>query len=102
MFDGWAKELKAQQPDLNDSMLASFRENMYGGDFVFTVSREFVSSCTTPMILLNGSDMYHPAEISAEIARLNPRIAVVPNWKTPEEAREAAGQVRDFLKKNSG
>ncbi|MBV8361843.1 MAG: alpha/beta hydrolase, partial [Deltaproteobacteria bacterium] len=94
-------ELKAQRPELNDSALASFRENMYGGDFVFTVSRDFVSACTTPMILLNGSDMYHPAEISAEIARLNPRIEVIPEWKTPEAAKEAVKQVRDFLKKYS-
>jgi hypothetical protein len=53
------------------------------------------------MILLNGSDLYHPAEISAEIARLNPRIEVVAEWKTPETA-EAARQVRSFLKKQHG
>jgi pimeloyl-ACP methyl ester carboxylesterase len=102
MFDGWAAELKRQYPEISDSVLASFRENMYGGDFVFSVSREFVSSCTTPMILLNGSDQYHPAEISAEIARLNPRIEVVAEWKTPETAPEAARQVRSFLKKQHG
>jgi pimeloyl-ACP methyl ester carboxylesterase len=101
MFDGWAKELKAQRPELNDGMLTSFRENMYGGDFVFTVTPEFVSTCTTPMILLNGSDMYHPAEISAEIARLNPRIEVIRDWKTPEAAQAAVKQVRTFLKKQS-
>jgi pimeloyl-ACP methyl ester carboxylesterase len=102
MFDGWAKELKAQRPELSDSGLATFRENMYGGDFVFSVSRDFVASCKTPMILLNGSDMYHPAEISAEIARLNPRIEVVADWKTPETAPEAARRVRAFLKRHIG
>ena len=50
MFDGWAKELKEQRPELDESAFRSFRENMYGGDFVFTVSRDFVASCTTPMI----------------------------------------------------
>ena len=40
------------------------------------------------MILLSGIDMYHPAAISAEIARLNPRIEVIPDWKTPETAKE--------------
>lgn len=102
MFDGWAKELKAQRGDLPDSALTSFRENMYGGDFVFTVSREFVAACTTPMILLNGSDMYHPAEISAEIARLNPSIEVIADWKTPEAARDAVRRIRTFLKNHSG
>jgi pimeloyl-ACP methyl ester carboxylesterase len=101
MFDGWAKELKSEHSELSDSAFARFRENMYGGDFVFTVSRDFVASCTTPMILLNGSDIYHPAEISAEIARLNPRIEVVADWKTPETAPEAAKRVRAFLKRHS-
>jgi pimeloyl-ACP methyl ester carboxylesterase len=101
MFDGWAQELTSQHPELDPSAFASFREHMYGGDFVFTVSRDFVASCTTPMILLNGSDLYHPAEISAEIARLNPRIEVIHEWKTPEAAREAVKQVRAFLKKHS-
>jgi pimeloyl-ACP methyl ester carboxylesterase len=101
MFDGWAQELKGQRPQLSDSTLASFRENLYGGDFVFAVSRDFVASCATPMILLNGSDLYHPAEISAEIARLNRRIEVVSEWKTPEAARDAVGRVRTFLKNHS-
>jgi pimeloyl-ACP methyl ester carboxylesterase len=102
MFDEWAAELRAQRPELTDSILKSFRENMYGGDFVFAVSREFVTACTTPMILLSGSDLYHPAEISAEIARLNPRIEVIREWKTPEAAREAVNRIRTFLKSHTG
>ncbi|HJU11171.1 MAG TPA: alpha/beta hydrolase [Candidatus Binataceae bacterium] len=101
MFDGWAKELKSQRPELDENAFRSFRENMYGGDFVFTVTRDFVSKCSTPMILLNGSDMYHPAEISAELAWLNPRIEVIPEWKTPEAAKEAVRQIRTFLKRYS-
>jgi pimeloyl-ACP methyl ester carboxylesterase len=100
MFDGWAKELKAQRPELTDSALATFRETMYGGDFVFCVSRDFVRSCTTPMILLSGDDLYHPAPISAELARLNPAITVVKSWKTPEAAPAAVKTVREFLKRH--
>ncbi|HKV54147.1 MAG TPA: alpha/beta hydrolase [Candidatus Binataceae bacterium] len=102
MFDGWAKELKNAHPGVDDRGFANFRESMYGGDFVFTVTPDFVRSCKTPMILLNGSDMYHPAEISAQIASLNPAIEVVPDWKTPEAAKAAGARVRAFLKKHSG
>ena len=49
MFDGWAKALQRDNPALTDAGLASFRERMYGGDFVFSVTRDFVRSCTTPM-----------------------------------------------------
>jgi pimeloyl-ACP methyl ester carboxylesterase len=101
MFDGWAKELKSSHPESDDHAFATFRENMYGGDFVFTVAPDFVRSCKTPMILLNGSDMYHPAEISAQIAGLNPAIEVIAEWKTPEAAKTAVAQVREFLKRHT-
>jgi len=102
MFDGWAQELKAQRSDLTDSALASFRETMYGGDFVFCVSRDFVRACTTPMMLLCGDDLYHPAATSEEIARLNPAIQVVKSWKTPQAAPAAVKTVRDFLTRHQG
>ncbi|MGH7839936.1 MAG: alpha/beta fold hydrolase [Candidatus Binataceae bacterium] len=100
MFDGWAKELQTQRR-ISEADSAKFRENMYGGDFVFSVSRDFVRSCTTPMILLCGDDLYHPAPISAEIARLNPSIEVIKLWKTAETAPAAASAVREFLKRHS-
>jgi hypothetical protein len=53
-------------------MIQKFGHNMFGGDFVFSVSREFVLRCRTPLLLQPGSDKPHPAETSAEIARLAP------------------------------
>jgi hypothetical protein len=38
------------------------------------------------MVLLCGDDLYHPAPISEEIARLNPGIEVIKSWKAPEAA----------------
>lgn len=102
MFDGWAKDIKTQHPNVSDADFAAFRENMYGGDFVFCVSRDFVRSCKIPMILLCGDDQYHPAPISDEIARLNPSIEIVQSWKTPDAAPEAVKRVRAFLKEHRG
>ncbi len=101
MFDGWAKELQSKDKNLSDNALTTFRESMYGGDFVFSVTRDFVRSCTTPMILLSGEDLYHPAPISEEIARLAPNIEVVKEWKSADAARAASEKVRGFLKKHS-
>lgn len=100
MFDGWARELKGERPELTDAALTSFRESMYGGDFVFAVTRDFVRSCPTPMMVLAGDDLYHPAPISREIAELAPNLEFVPVWKTPEAAAEAVKRVRTFLKRN--
>jgi pimeloyl-ACP methyl ester carboxylesterase len=100
MFDGWAKELKAERAELTDAALGAFRERMYGGDFVFSVTRDFVRSCQKPMMVLAGDDLYHPAPISRELAEIAPNLEFVPTWKTPEAASEAVKRVRAFLKKN--
>jgi pimeloyl-ACP methyl ester carboxylesterase len=99
MFDGWAKELKSERPELTDAALTSFRESMYGGDFVFAVTRDFVRSCSTPLMVLAGDDLYHPAPISREIAELAPNLEFVPVWKTPEAAAEAVNRIKTFLKR---
>lgn len=98
MFDGWAKELKAQRPDLTDATLSSFRQNMYGTDFVFAVTRDFARSCKTPCLILQGDDLYHPTPISRELSQLLPNVQLNTNWKTPEGAAATTKQVRDFLK----
>lgn len=100
MFDGWAKELQRDDASLTDAALSSFRERMYGSDFVFGVTRDFVRSCTTPLMVLAGDDLYHPAPISQEIAALAPRAELVEHWKTPDTVTVAAARVREFLKAN--
>ena len=100
MFDGWGKELARDRADVNEKDLASFRESMYGGDFVFCVSRDFVRGCQTPLMLLAGDDLYHPAPISREIAELAPNLEYVPEWKSAAAAPLAVERVRAFLKKH--
>jgi len=73
---------------------------MYGGDFVFSVTREFVRKCTHPLMVLAGDDLYHPAPVSREIASLAPKAEMVEHWKTPETVAAAVTRVREFLKAN--
>jgi pimeloyl-ACP methyl ester carboxylesterase len=98
MFDGWAKALQRDDASLTDAALASFRERMYGGDFVFSVPRDFVRSCATPLMVLAGDDLYHPAPISRELAALAPAAKLVEHWKTPDTVAAAVARVREFLK----
>ncbi len=100
MFDGWAQELR-EVGVADDATFKPFRESMYGGDFVFSVSRDFVRSCTLPMIVLRGDDLYHPAPISDEVVQLNPKIGMIQSWKSPDAAPIAAKQVLAFLKQHS-
>jgi pimeloyl-ACP methyl ester carboxylesterase len=97
MFDSWADELRAKREDVPDAAWASFRERMYGDDFVFNVSRDFVSKCAIPMLVLMGNDLYHPSETSREIVELAPNAELVEHWKDPETVGPAVARVRDFF-----
>jgi pimeloyl-ACP methyl ester carboxylesterase len=101
MFDEWAKALKRARPNLQDSAFSAFRERMYGGDFVFNVSRDFVRSCKTPMLILCGADDYHPTPISKEIASLAPNAELLEKWKTPDAVADTVKRVREFLKSHT-
>jgi len=96
MFDTWADGFKVKR-GLDDASLRQFRDRMYGTDFVFNVTREFVRSCKTPMLILCGNDDYHPKETSKEIAALAPNAELVENWKASDVIGATVKRVREFL-----
>jgi pimeloyl-ACP methyl ester carboxylesterase len=97
MFDSWANELKPQRPEVSAAAWESFKQTMYGGEFLFNVSREFVSRCQTPMLVLLGNDLHHPAETSRELAALAPNATLIEKWKEPEHHAAAKKAVEEFL-----
>lgn len=96
LFDDWAAEQAARRPDQPKVDLAEFRERMYGGDFVFNVSRAFARTCDAPLLILCGSDQYHPTPISQELAQLAPNAELIEGWK--ERIPETVQRVRAFLR----
>ena len=88
-------------PEVTDEDWASFRSNMYDGDFVFNVSREWVEACRTPMLVLLGNDLYHPEPTSRELAALAPNATLVERWKEPDAVDETRRTVVEFLQKHT-
>ena len=101
MFNDWMAKVRKNQPEVSDDAWRSFRSNMFDGEFVFSVDRDFVKSCPTPMLLLMGDDAFHPAAVSREVARLAPKAELVEKWKEEEFVAGTVGRVRDFLLKNT-
>ena len=102
MFDDWADELRAtSHSDVADGDWARFRSSMYDGDFLFNVDRDFVRSCKTPILVLPGNDLYHPASTSREVAELAPNAEQIANWKKPEDVPAAKEQVAAFLARHT-
>ena len=69
-------------------------------DFLYSVSRDVIRTCHTPMLVLPDDVPAHPLQTSIDIASLAPNaeITVYP-WKEPAELKQRTiARVRRFLK----
>ena len=99
---GWGPPLCEQRSDITMDMVHDFLMGMYNNraDFVFTVSREFVSSLQTPILIAPDDVPAHPYERAMEVANLAPNseVTIYP-WKdTQEHTDEVVAHTRRFLK----
>lgn len=98
----WAKDIREQRREVDEHVLNNFGDNMFGdnmfgGDFVFSVSREFVRQCKTPLLVMPGDDPPHPQVIGEEIIELAPNVEALRQWKGPEHLQTAIERVTAFL-----
>ena len=100
-FVEWAEEQRAARSDLDPAALRAFGQRMWGGDFVFGVSRDFVRRCATPALVLPGNDKPHPTVIGLEVAELLPKAEMLRDWKGPEHIDEQRRRVLAFLEKHT-
>jgi pimeloyl-ACP methyl ester carboxylesterase len=101
MFSGWAEDQKKARADVTPAAWREFCERMYGGDFVFSVSRDAVKKSPVPLLVLQGNDIYHPSATSKEIVEIAPRAQLIERWKDPEIVPETVAKVRAFLREHT-
>ena len=99
---GWGPPLCAKRPDLTMAMVHDFLTSMYTkrADFVFTVSRDFVRSIRTPLLVAPDDVPAHPYKVAMEVASLAPHAEVtIYPWKDSQEhIDEVVEHARRFLK----
>ena len=99
---GWGPELVKRRPDITMETVDKFLTKMYrtNPDFVFTVTRDFVRNCQTPVLILPDDIPAHPYAVAMEAAMLAPKaeVSMFP-WKEPKERIPlAVRQIRSFLR----
>jgi pimeloyl-ACP methyl ester carboxylesterase len=97
----WGREQRALRPELDEAAIAAFGRNMWDGGFVFSVDRDFARTCPAPTLLLPGTDIPHPAVISAELADLLPGVEVLTDWRGPEFLAQQEATVVGFLRRHT-
>src|SRR4249919_157097 len=99
---GWGPELVKRRPEITMETVDKFLTKMYrtNADFVFTVTRDFVRTCQTPVLILPDDIPAHPYAVAMEAAMLAPKaeVSMFP-WKEPKERIPlAVRQIRSFLR----
>jgi pimeloyl-ACP methyl ester carboxylesterase len=97
----WMPDFLKRRPDVTQATVEQYLTNMWSkSDFVFTVTRDFVRHCQTPVLIMPDDVPAHPYATAMESALLAPRseVSMFP-WNDPRERIPlAVRQVRSFLR----
>ena len=101
-MQAWGPDLVQRRPEITMDLVDAFLTKMYldNQDFVFTVTRDFVRQCQTPVLILPDDIPAHPYAVAMETAMLAPKseVSMFP-WKEPRERIPlAVRQIRSFLR----
>lgn len=97
-FQVWVDSAADRLAGVPPAHLQALEHHLFGGDdFVFSVTRDFVRSTPTPLLILAGNDVHHPAEISTELAALAPRAQIVLDWRGEPHRATYLRSVLGFL-----
>jgi pimeloyl-ACP methyl ester carboxylesterase len=98
----WGPEIIKQRPGITPQMVDRFLTRMYktNADFVFTVTRDFVRQCHTPVLVLPDDIPAHPYAVAMETVMLAPKseVSIYPWKEPPERIPIAVRQIRSFLR----
>ena len=100
--ENWAFEFLQRRPDVTIDTIEKYLHNLYSvrPDFLYSVSRDFIKNCRTPMLVLPDDVPAHPLQTSIDVASLAPNaeITVFP-WREPPDLKERTiNKVRSFLR----
>ena len=101
-MNNWGADLLKRRSDVTPEMVEQFVTKMFrtNADFVFTVTRDFVRTCQTPVLVLPDDVPAHSLTAAIECAMLAPngQMSMFP-WKEPKERIPlAVRQIRSFLR----
>jgi pimeloyl-ACP methyl ester carboxylesterase len=98
----WGPEIFKRRPQITMQLVDRFLTRMYktNADFVFTVTRDFVKNCQTPVLVLPDDVAAHPLAVAMEVVMSAPKseVSIYPWKEPPERIPIAVRQIRSFLR----
>jgi pimeloyl-ACP methyl ester carboxylesterase len=100
----WAPMMCAERENVTMKTIEEYLHNLYRiqPDFVYSVTRNFVRSCQTPILVMPDDSPGHPYQTSMDIIELAPKSeATGYPWSDANyKLVKAVNQVRSFLLKH--
>ncbi len=98
LVQGWWDEIAAAHPEIGPDWLPGYKARLFDGDFQFNASERDAQTQRTPLLLLRGDDIYHPATISDRLAELWPGAEYLREWKSGPACEAASQRMVEFLR----
>ena len=100
--NSWGPDLIQERPELDMEHIDKYLHNLYRNpdDFVYSVTRDFVRSCQTPILVMPDDTPAHSYEVAMEVTQLAPNceVTLYPWKETDEQKAQAVSHVMRFLK----
>ncbi|GEP55920.1 alpha/beta fold hydrolase [Reyranella soli] len=98
----WLPDFQKRRPEVSTETIEKYLHSLFRAqpDFLYSVPRDFIRNCRTPMLVLPDDTSSHPLPTSIDVASLAPNaeITVFP-WREPPELKaRTINRVRTFLK----
>jgi pimeloyl-ACP methyl ester carboxylesterase len=98
----WLADFRVRRPEVPMDTVEKYLHGLWREqpDFLYSVPREFIKNCRTPILVLPDDTPSHPLQTSIDVASLAPNadITVFP-WREPPELKtRTINRVRTFLK----
>jgi hypothetical protein len=76
--ENWVPDFMKRRPDVSTDMIEKYLHNLYAvqPDFLYSVSRDFIRNCRTPMLVLPDDVPAHPLQTSIDVASLAPNAEI--------------------------
>jgi pimeloyl-ACP methyl ester carboxylesterase len=98
IFDAWRGDIAEDHPEATDADWEGCWTNLFGADnLLWSVPDSSLPGIETPILVLQGDDVYHPKTASQRLAELAPKATLIERWKHPADQPAARSAVNDFL-----
>jgi pimeloyl-ACP methyl ester carboxylesterase len=93
------EELRRMPVERYVALIVRFRDGIWPDNPpYFTIPAEWMARCPTPMLVLPGSDPFHPTGIAHQICRTAPPARCLDvDCRSPEKLESTIAEVRSFL-----